>query len=223
MAWTWLVLSGASAVVDWTATWFSNRKVMYIAKPATVIFLIIATFTNTRWQGEMLFYGIGLVFCLLGDILLMMRARFFILGLASFLVGQTWYMAALNQTPLPSNSLAYTGGLLLVLAAILPVGFIYKKIRSRNGPRHLSIAVIFYGLIEALFLVSASLTLYKDTWLPAHARLMTLGAALFVVSDIVLGIDRFDRPIAHGRTVVHVTYHLGQMIIAAAAIQHALV
>jgi alkenylglycerophosphocholine/alkenylglycerophosphoethanolamine hydrolase len=222
MAWTWLVLSAVAAVVDWTATWFSKPRVMYAAKPATLIFLILATYASTRWQGEMLFFGIGLVFCLLGDILLMMRARFFILGLASFLVGQTWYMAALNQTPLPSSPLAYAGGLLLVLTAILPVGFIYKKIRSRNGPRHLAIAVIIYGLIEGLFLVSASLTLYKDTWLPLHARLITLGAALFVVSDVILGIDRFDRPIAHGRTMVHVTYHLGQIIIVAAAIQHAL-
>ena len=220
MDWTWLVLAGVSAVVDWTATWFIKRKVMYIAKPATLICLIIATFTNTRWQGEMLFYAIGLFFCLLGDILLMMRARFFILGLGSFLVGEIWYMAALHQTPLPESALAYAGGLLLALAAIVPVGFILKKIRSRNGPRHLAVTVILYGLIEGLFLVSASLTMFKDTWLPLHARLLTLGAALFVVSDIILGIDRFDRPIAHGRTVVHVTYHMGQMTIAVAAIQH---
>lgn len=220
MAWTWLVLSAVSAMVDWTATWFSKPRIRYAAKPATLLFLILATYVSTRWQGEMLFYGIGLVFCLLGDILLMMRARFFILGLASFLVGQIWYMAALHQTPLPSNTLAYAGGAFLILVTIIPVAFIYKRICSRNGPRYLAIAIIFYGLIEGLFLVSASLTLYKDAWPPLHARLMTLGAALFVVSDIVLGIDRFDRPIAHGRTVVHMTYHLGQMIIAIAAMQH---
>ena len=223
MHWTWLVLSGISAVTDWIATWFSKPRLMYAAKPATLFFLILATYENTRWQSEMLFYGIGLIFCLLGDIFLMLRPRFFLPGLAAFLIGQVWYMVALHQTPLPSNALAYAGGFLLTLTTIIPVIFIYKKIRAQNGPMYLAFAVILYGLIEGLFLVSASLTLFKVEWLPLHARLITLGAALFVVSDIILGIDRFDKPIAHGRTVVHVTYHLGQMIIAIIAIQHFLV
>ena len=36
------------------------------------------------------------------------------------------------------------------------------------------------------------------------------GAVLFVVSDTVLALDRFVRPIRHGTLAVHVTYHLAQ-------------
>ena len=37
-----------------------------------------------------------------------------------------------------------------------------------------------------------------------------VGAALFVVSDAVLALGRFVRPIRHGNLAVHVTYHLAQ-------------
>ena len=36
------------------------------------------------------------------------------------------------------------------------------------------------------------------------------GAALFVVSDAVLALNRFVRPIPRGDVAVHVTYHLAQ-------------
>ena len=36
------------------------------------------------------------------------------------------------------------------------------------------------------------------------------GAAFFVVSDTVLALNRFVRPIRHGNLAVIVTYHLAQ-------------
>ena len=101
MHWLWLVLAAISAVADWTATWFGAFRVMYIAKPATLALLSMWVLLVTDWQGEMLFYGTGLLFCLLGDVLLMLRSRFFIPGLFAFLVGQIWYMAGIHQSPLP--------------------------------------------------------------------------------------------------------------------------
>jgi len=37
-----------------------------------------------------------------------------------------------------------------------------------------------------------------------------VGAALFVVSDTILAVNRFVRPIPHGDVAVHLTYHLAQ-------------
>ena len=37
-----------------------------------------------------------------------------------------------------------------------------------------------------------------------------VGAALFVVSDTILAVNRFVRPLPHGDVAVHLTYHLAQ-------------
>ena len=45
--------------------------------------------------------------------------------------------------------------------------------------------------------------------------LVALGASVFVVSDAVLSIDRFVRPIPHARLILMITYHVGQALIVA--------
>jgi uncharacterized membrane protein YhhN len=43
--------------------------------------------------------------------------------------------------------------------------------------------------------------------------LVALGATVFMVSDALLGLDRFVRPLRHGQVAVMVTYHVGQVLI----------
>ena len=40
-----------------------------------------------------------------------------------------------------------------------------------------------------------------------------IGATLFLASDALIAFDRFVRPVAWGQLVVHITYHLGQLLI----------
>ena len=40
-----------------------------------------------------------------------------------------------------------------------------------------------------------------------------IGATLFLASDALIAYDRFVRPLAWGHVVVHITYHLGQLLI----------
>lgn len=216
----WLFFAAASAGVDWAATWFGKFRVMYVFKPATMVFLILWTFFVSHWKGDILFVAIGLLFCLLGDVLLMLRARFFLGGLAAFMIGQIWFITALNQSALPRNALAYVGSIFILAVVLFPVFEIIRTIRKRKGPRKLIGGVILYSLVEGLLLVSSGLTLYKNDWQLPHALLFTGGAAFFVISDIMLGFDRFVRPIPHGRTWVHITYHFAQFAIAIAALQH---
>ncbi len=216
----WLFFAAASAGTDWVATWFGKHRVMYVFKPSTMVFLILWTFFVSHWKGDFIFIAVGLILGLLGDILLMLRARFFLGGLAAFMFSQIWYMVALNRSPLPQNSLAYIGGGVILVIAFFPVFEIIRTIQKRKGPKRLISGVILYSLVEGTFLVFSSFTFYKTDWPLAHALLFTCGAAFFVVSDIMLGFDRFVRSIPHGRTLVHITYHFAQFAIAFAALQH---
>ncbi len=135
LQWVWLLGSASLALLDWAATWFGKFRLMYFTKPATLFLLFLWAFSASHWQGEMLYFGVGLVFCLAGDILLMLRSRFFLIGLGAFLVGQVWYMVGLHQTALPQQPLAYFGGGIILVAAFFPVFEIARTIRRRRGPK----------------------------------------------------------------------------------------
>jgi uncharacterized membrane protein YhhN len=72
---------------DWVATGFNWKLVRYITKPATLLILILWFVQIGGLEGRLLWFGLGLVFSLAGDIFLMLPSRFFIGGLIAFLLG----------------------------------------------------------------------------------------------------------------------------------------
>ena len=71
---TWLFFAAVGfAFLDWACTWKGWKVRLYIAKPATLLFLILWTVQVSGWQGGMLWFGIGLCLSLAGDIALMLN------------------------------------------------------------------------------------------------------------------------------------------------------
>ena len=94
--------------------------------------------------------------------------------------------------------------LLLVLgAAALPAFWIFRSL-VRDGHRQLVGPVAVYLVAIATMAVLAC-----NVGVPAAA----VGALMFVVSDTVLAVNRFVRPLRHGDVTVHVTYHLAQALL----------
>ena len=100
LTWSFFVAI-AFAFLDWASTWKGWKIRLYVAKPATLLFLIIWTYQVTHWQAGMLWFGIALVFSLLGDIALMLNPRYFMLGLAAFLFAHLSFLIGFNQQPPP--------------------------------------------------------------------------------------------------------------------------
>lgn len=218
---TWpFFLAVAFAFLDWASTWKGWRIRFYIAKPATLIFLILWTLTAAQWHGGMLWFGIGLCFSLLGDIALMLNARFFMVGLATFLLAHVGYVVGFNQGPFPLHY-----GIALIATAVgLAALIVFRLIRPGimrvpRGKRFLT-AVFFYGATLAVMLFSALSTLFRPEWQVAHAAIAAIGAALFFTSDSLLAYDRFVKKIPHGQSYVHLTYHVGQACLIIGAMSH---
>jgi uncharacterized membrane protein YhhN len=200
------------ALLDWLAVWRRKPRLMYAAKPATLLALIAwSWFASSGWPDGMLWFGLGLVFGLLGDMLLMLPPRFFMGGLAAFLVGHALYIIGFNRTLPPLNALSI--GLLIVTVFLVSLlAFeIHKGLAGRRAGRRLQASVQTYALTLSLMLCSALLTLLRPDWPRPAAVLVSIGAALFVLSDTLLGFDRFVRCIRNGRLWVHIAYHLGQL------------
>ena len=76
----WLILAVIAAPLHWLARLRHWRWLDLITKPLVLLFLIFWSLSITRWEGGMLWFGLALVFSLLGDILLMLPPRVFLGG-----------------------------------------------------------------------------------------------------------------------------------------------
>jgi uncharacterized membrane protein YhhN len=150
------------------------------------------------------------VFCLAGDIFLMLPVDMFIFGLLSFLLGHISYIVGLNNSA-PYFSLR--GGIFIILLAIY-IGWLYPKLArglSSKGKNSLKIPVAIYAFVISLMVYSALMSWSRSAWPVNGAVLVSIGAILFYISDSMLAWDRFIKPLSHARLKVMIAYHLGQV------------
>ena len=217
-----LVISLVLALVDWVAVARRQKRLEYVFKPATLVAVLVGAWLLTRgphdaWQA--CFFLPGLVFSLAGDVFLMLpgagagsRSPYFLPGLVAFLLGHLCYIAGLNPAPPPWPSLVF----LVVVAAV--GGTLYRSIAAglrRQGQTSLLAPVALYSVVLSLMLFSAWATLFRPEWTPPRRGLVIAGASLFFASDAMLAWDRFVTPSPLLHLLVIVTYHLGQVALAA--------
>lgn len=210
----------AFALLDWVCSWKGWKVRLYIAKPATLIFLALWTWTVTGWQNGFFWFGIGLLFALLGDVFLMLSPKFFMPGMVAFFVMQISYLIGFNQEPLeftlPVAFAAITAGLIAseVLKYLRPA--ISATVRSKR----FLIPYAIYFVSLTLMMLSAALTLFRPVWRQPTAWMAASGGVLFFASDTLLSFDHFVKRIPHARFWVHLTYHLGQFGLITGALLH---
>ena len=206
----WLLTLGV-LVSGTMAIWFGYRQPQgkfYIFKPLTMILIILIPVLNG--EGFSLFKAsilAGLLFSLLGDILLMLPGDRFLAGLTAFLFAHVFYILGfgLDQgTP--------------VLWPILPVfglaglaGWILK-----DGIGKIKIPVYAY-----MGVISVMAWLAWSRWLTGGQLdhlLAFCGAGLFMISDLILAVNRFKSEFKAARVLDLLTYYIGQWLIALSVI-----
>jgi len=211
----WLTV--AMALLEWTAVVRGWRRFRWLTKPGTML-LLIAWFTQVGgWQGPRLWFGLGLVFSLLGDVFLMLPGGFFLAGMGAFFTAHIFTIIGFNQNPIDLTWQASLPVMAVVGAFFSLNGRIRAGLRGK-GESELVLPVMAYAAILSVMCLAALSTLSRPDWLQTAAVLASLGGVLFFCSDSVLAFDRFVRPIRHSGLAVMVTYHLAQMCIALAAL-----
>ncbi len=221
-----LGLALISAVLDWIAVWKKNKKLEGVVKPLTMVLLILWIILFGQQQ-EMLdsnlkFFLVGLVFCLIGDVFLFLPPqKFFVFGLVAFLLGHVGYIIGLGgfneifDYVIPY--LTYIG--ILVVLGYRIVGILIKGLQ-KNNRENLKIPVIVYSLVISIMLASAGYRFFDSKWTPAGAALISGGALLFYVSDVLNAWERFVNKFNNDRLIIMVSYHLGQFGLAIGAAFH---
>ena len=213
--WILVAVAGVGAAADWVAVATADTRLEYAAKPAVLAALTAAAavipadqidLNDRRW-----WFVAALVCCLVGDVLLMLSENLFVPGLAAFLVGHVLFIVGLTQAPspvgIPPFSFSVTG---LVVASLAVVtveavpGTVLIRALVRSGPRALIAPVCLYVVAIVTMVVLAT---------NVGSTAAALGAAFFLLSDTLLAVGRFVRPIPQGSLAVHVTYHLAQVLL----------
>jgi uncharacterized membrane protein YhhN len=174
---------------------------------------------NAGFDYPVYYFLIGLVFCMAGDFFLLLPGKWFLAGLVAFLVGYTSYTFGFNYRNFPLN-LATP---FLVVLVFLPASQLYRSISAGlndRGNERLRIPVLVFSLGISLMVLSALLTLVQLEWrwLTIPSWLVAAGAILLIISDSLLGLNRFVSPLTHGNLLVSATYHLGQILITTGVI-----
>lgn len=187
------------------STYLENKIFHYFAKPlATILVILIPIlFAKTSLQPYKNLILIGLVFCLIGDILLMFDA-YFVFGLVSFLIGHLFFVYAFTTL----NGFTLNFKTLVPLIAI--AGFVFFNLKDHLG--NLLIPVILYISVIVLMAWQA-INLY--VWKKDYGFLLiTIGACLFLTSDSFLSYRKFIDDFALGQFLVSSTYWSAITLIA---------
>jgi uncharacterized membrane protein YhhN len=214
----WLILAFIFAVLEAIAASRDLQRLEYIAKPAVMICLFLWLTSSTGLQGNALWFGLGILFSLVGDIFLMLSPeRMFLIGLVAFLFAHIFYITGLREElgNIRIWSLMLAG--LIGVTVVRPLRQIVGAIRARGGNR-LVIPVILYGIVISIMLYAAMSTIYNPTWKTDAAVYLSAGALFFWTSDLILAWNKFVTPIKNGRVWNITLYHLGQIGLVAGVI-----
>jgi uncharacterized membrane protein YhhN len=213
-----LGLAFLAAIVNEIAERMNRRTLVYFAKPAVMVFLFGWLYFFSGLNGPLLYFGLGILFSLGGDVFLMLpnMDRWFLPGLVLFLLAHVFYTVGLNYVIPPLNVF----GIFLAISIALFVAQIYHRLSAglhAKGLDRLRIPVLVYSIVISLMWLSALQTIFDVHWKTNASLLVSIGATLFVASDIVLAWFKFVGPIKYGRMINLTCYHLGQILLIVGA------
>lgn len=179
---------------------------IYIFKPLTMVFIILIAVLAKEPPSRRYKIAIvaGLIFSMIGDVLLSLPVDAFMIGLISFLIAQMIYTYAFRAgRALRIKFIAVLAFLIygvIIFVALLP---------GLNG---MAVPVAAYILVIMIMAWQA-----WDQWDDVRARwalLAFIGASFFVISDTLLAVNKFGEPFVAARALTLTTYFSAQWLIS---------
>lgn len=189
----------------------SQQRRVYLWKPLSTLLVILVALLSllapSANPGYTLGITLGLLLSLGGDVAFMFKsARAFLIGLVLFLLAHIAYGVVLTALSGFQRADLISGGLLLLLGVGVYT-YLWPGLKTMKAP------VALYVLIICFMVNRAVSTFFGETFTLAQAWLLTVGATLFWLSDLVLAVNRFRHPFELNRLSLYL-YYAGQVLIA---------
>ena len=214
----WLILALIFASLEAFAVSKDLQRLEYFAKPAVMICLFLGLYSSTGLRNNAFWFGLGILFSLVGDVLLMISLdKMFLFGLFAFLLAHISYITGFRDEIV--NVTAWS--LILAVFIAINIGRLLRRIvgvMRIKGENRLVIPVILYGTVISVMLYAAMSTIFNPLWKTNASFFVSLGAFFFCASDAILAWNKFVSPIKNGRVLNIALYYLGQMGLIAGVI-----
>lgn len=205
VGWAMLGVAGVAAVANWWSRWRDDRSTERWSKPLTLVALIgVALAIEPADPTARAWFVAALILSLAGDVLLLDDRRF-TAGLAAFLAGHVAYTVGFGVVGFGVDE-RWSLGVIALTAVALLVVLVGRRIvaGAARRDRALGVPVVAYLVVISVMLLAA---------VGAGNAWAIVGAALFVVSDTILGWRQFVASRPWMAPAVMITYHLAQTLL----------
>lgn len=181
----------------------------YVCKPAIVLALLIFFWSHSKAlnKSSRLLIISALLFSLFGDILLMfvnLGSHYFLFGLIAFLIAHIMYVIAFARGRNKSrNPIGF-----IVILLLYGCGLFYLL---NSGLQKMLLPVMLYMMVILNMTIFAYLR--QGRTVKISYQFVLLGAFLFMVSDSILALNKFYKPLAYSNITIMLTYALAQYFI----------
>ncbi|MBA4054785.1 MAG: hypothetical protein C0490_08745 [Marivirga sp.] len=192
---------------------FGSKEMHFICKPLIMITLGIYYWIAAS-QNRSMVVVCAILFSFVGDTALIFESFnsfFFIVGLVAFLISHIFYILSYRQHQHEAIADALQGiqkmrfAFPVVLAGTGLVVVLYPVLGNLRFPVVIYAAVIVIMVLNALFRYGRTSS--------KSFRMVFTGAIAFMVSDSLLAINKFLKPIDHAGLLIMGTYILAQFLI----------
>lgn len=185
------------------------EKLAFISKPFLMVTLVIVYLVSVKKAN--FWFVSALFFSFWGDVLLLFKEQFFVLGLASFLIAHILYIKIVSTY---IKKISFKKVVLASLPFVVVLCLLLFLIKDNLG--EIKIPVIIYGLVISCF-GAFSLLNYQQEKNKANLGLF-LGIVIFIISDSIIAINKFYVPTENYQLYIMITYILAQYLICKAVI-----
>ena len=192
-----LIIASLMSAVDWIAVARDSTWLEYVSKPAaTIAFLIVVATLDVPHDLAWSLLLVAFVFCLAGDVFLMLPINAFVPGLASFALAQVLF--AITFFGANINWSRFIAGLFLTVPV---AGLLARRFIT---------AMRVAGLNALVLPVSVYVVVISSMALGAIASgsvVAIAGAVSFMISDSLIAERRFVNEQKWHPVAIMVTYH----------------
>ena len=198
------VLFFVVAILDIIGIVAEISMLQIVSKPLIILTLITLYYFSALQRSSL--YLIALLFSLFGDVFLLNKTNYFLLGIASFLITQIVYsiliIRLLNKPTMKQKLLASFPFIIFLSILISVLG---SNLDEYFFP------VIIYGIAISIFGILSLLNYQLNR--TKSSRFLLVGAVLFIISDSMIALNKFHEQKSFYPVAVMATYILAQYFI----------
>ncbi len=192
------------AISDVIGIIFNIAWLQIVSKPLIILTLFVLYYFSAEKRNN--WYLLALFFSFLGDVFLLDKNGYFLLGIGSFLITQILFII-LIISQLRKVSVHH------IIITMLPFVVYFTVLIStiKENLTEFFIPVVIYGITISFFGMVSLLNYFINK--SKRSAVLLIGAVLFIASDSMIALNKFHEPRIIYPVAIMITYIFAQYLI----------